>query len=248
MEGIHEVKKYLQRFGYLSSTHVRYHDDDHFDDALESAIKSFQIYYHLTPTGILDASTTDQMSEARCGVSDTNSNGHGHLNSIGSNHYAFFPRKPVWPAGKRHLMYLLDSGSHPEAADAVAKAFAAWAGVTNFTFERTSNPSAANLRISFKVRAHGDGFPFDGPRGVLAHAFSPTDGRFHFDGDEKWVVGAVKDSFDLQSIATHEIGHLLGLAHTPVKEAIMFATFSSGKTKGLNQDDIDGIHALYSSG
>ena len=52
MKGIHKVKKYLQRLGYLSSTHV--HDDD-FDDALESATKSFKSYYHLMPIGILDA-------------------------------------------------------------------------------------------------------------------------------------------------------------------------------------------------
>ena len=253
MKGIHKVKKYLQRFGYLSSTHVHDHDDDDFDDALESAIKSFQSYYHLTPTGILDAPTADEMSKSRCGVPDhlpvgvinnTNSDIHGHLN-IGS-HYAFLPNNPVWPVDHRHLIYLVDTGSHPEAADAVAKAFDTWAGVTAFTFERTSDPLAANLKISFQVGDHGDGQAFDGPKGILAHAFGPVDGRFHYDGAENWVVGSVADSYDLQTVATHEIGHLLGLAHTPVKEAIMFASFSPGEIKGLAQDDLDGIKALYS--
>ena len=59
------------------------------------------------------------------------------------------------------------------------------------------------------------------------------------------MIGAVAHAMDLQTVATHEIGHLLGLAHTPVQEAIMYAVISPGSTKGLNQDDIDGIRALY---
>ena len=59
------------------------------------------------------------------------------------------------------------------------------------------------------------------------------------------MIGAVAHAMDLQTVATHEIGHLLGLAHTPVQEAVMYAIISPGSTKGLNQDDIDGIRALY---
>jgi len=51
---------------------------------------------------------------------------------------------------------------------------------------------------------------------------------------------------DLQTVATHEIGHFLGLDHSAVVRAVMFP-FASDLTT-LSYDDVAGISALYPKG
>ena len=116
-----------------------------------------------------------------------------------------------------------------------------------------------NLFYSFGRRTHagvtGEGqcaLPFDGAGKVLAHAYFPSDGRIHFDDEERYTeTGASsgwwlwkKESHGLLPVAVHEIGHALGLKHSNVKGSIMWPTAKKG-TPTLHQDDINGIRYLY---
>jgi predicted Zn-dependent protease len=130
-----------------------------------------------------------------------------------------------------------------------SKAFQTWAKVSKFTFQEATAGASADIVIEFYSGDHGDRYPFDGPGKTLAHAFYPQDGRLHYDADENWSTDPAMDQTDLESVTVHEIGHLLGLHHsTDHPEAIMYPTIEAGKKKrDLAQDDIDGIHALYSN-
>ena len=256
VKGIHKLKNYLQQFGYLSHSHSKHQaqgDHDEFDDVLESAIKTYQTNYNIATSGNLDSKTVSTMVKPRCGVADiingtsrmrsgslSHPHGHGQGSIHTVTHYSFFPGTPRWPPTKTRLTFAFLPGTPRTGMSAVRKAFGRWASSTHFTFAEIEEYKNSDLTISFEKGDHGDGAPFDGRGGVLAHALAPTDGRFHFDADESWDL-------DLESVALHEIGHLLGLGHSSVQGAIMFPSIKGRETKDLHEDDIQGIQALYNS-
>ncbi|KAL7607969.1 hypothetical protein Lser_V15G14073 [Lactuca serriola] len=252
LKGVRDLKLYLAHFGYLNyqknPNNVTDLEEDNFDDELEAAVMSYQVYYHLNATGTLDGPTVSQMVMPRCGFPDKetqhNHNTNNSLHTI--SHYRFFPGRRKWPTGKKHLTYGFGSRFPRRFIPPVAQAFRTWANASGyFTFSRAITYQGADLKISFQRGSHGDIRAFDGPGGVLAHAFAPTNGIFHFDADDSWVIGAVPNAFDVETLALHEIGHLLGLDHSEFENAIMWGSFTAGVTKELNSDDIEGIKALY---
>ncbi|GAB2297304.1 hypothetical protein Dimus_031415 [Dionaea muscipula] len=104
----------------------------------------------------------------------------------------------------------------------------------------------ARYRGVFATGAHGDGEPFDGPGGVLGHSTLPPRGDSHYDADENWSSNPGPFEFDLLSVMIHEMGHVLGLGHSSVPEAIMFPSINPMEIKRrLARDDIVGIKTLY---
>ena len=132
--------------------------------------------------------------------------------------------------------------------DVVSRAFALWDQQIPITITRVSDTSGADIVISWEVGDHGDGDPFDGPGDVLAHASFPnpydkSQVFLHFDDDEHWV-DSDRQNVDLETVAAHEIGHTLGLAHSDDPNALMFPSYS-GPHRSLEQDDIGGIQEIY---
>ncbi|KZV54238.1 metalloendoprotein 1-like [Dorcoceras hygrometricum] len=126
-------------------------------------------------------------------------------------------------------------------------AFREWANVTPFKFSHVQgpHPGLAHISISFEVGKHGDSEDFT-PDGPLAHSFGPPIGIIHFNGEMGWAHdGDSYYSFDIKSVALHEIGHLLGLNHSADRLAIMFPTFDRGEIRRIHQDDVNGIYHLY---
>lgn len=263
IDGLAKLKNYFYHFGYINYNNSTNFTDD-FDISLESAIKTYQLNFNLNATGWLDGPTVSQIVRPRCGVADI-TNGSSSMNygkktqskdsSIHSvAHYSFFPGEPRWPSDQTDLTYaFLPDNQLSDTVKAVfGRAFERWAAVIPMNFSETSSYFDADIRIGFFSGDHGDGEPFDGVLGTLAHAFSPPSGRFHLDGDENWVVNEEIESsgsssaVDMESVAVHEIGHLLGLGHSSVEGAIMFPTISAGtRSVELQSDDIEGVQNLY---
>ncbi|XP_059069452.1 metalloendoproteinase 1-MMP isoform X2 [Cryptomeria japonica] len=135
----------------------------------------------------------------------------------------------------------------------IAAAFDSWAAVTPFHFVEAQNSDQANIKISFATGDHGDGEPFDGPGGLLAHSFAPPSGIMHFDAEEYWRVDGFEEPsyflwVDLQSIALHEIGHIIGLGHAQNSDAVMYRFISVREVKReLTVHDVQCAAALYAT-
>lgn len=132
--------------------------------------------------------------------------------------------------------------------DLIRQAFDLWSAQTPLKFTEVSSQAATDIVIGWFVRDHGDGDPFDGPGDVLAHASFPNpydDSQviLHFDDEERWV-NSDNRNVDLLTVAAHEIGHTLGLAHSSSPNALMYPSYN-GPHRFLDDDDIAGVQDLY---
>ncbi|XP_031640524.1 matrix metalloproteinase-2 isoform X2 [Contarinia nasturtii] len=133
----------------------------------------------------------------------------------------------------------------------LGEALDVWSRGSRLTFQEVYSKDA-DIQVLFARRHHGDGYDFDGPGSVLAHAFYPGSGRggdAHFDEEEKWVLSPSEgDGTNLMGVAVHEFGHSLGLGHSSVDSAIMFPWYHGPqKYIELPEDDRLAIQQIYGS-
>ncbi len=157
------------------------------------------------------------------------------------------------------ITYLFSNGTADIAGDAERQAvldgMGIWSRVADVTFRQAAPFETLDTTIAWSTGSHGDGHSFDGAGGVLAHAFAPCapahDGDIHFDDAETWTTGAgvpFGQPVDLVTVAAHEAGHALGLAHEPDDPTTLMNEFYNPTRRYLSWDDIAGVQQLYGRG
>ncbi|ESW23133.1 hypothetical protein PHAVU_004G021000 [Phaseolus vulgaris] len=238
--GVGTLRSHLKHLGYQVNEQS---SSNNFDENVESALKHYQAFHHLPTSGVVDDKTIETMSLPRCGLPDIPTIPNPNPNPNAAQNYSYFPGAPRWR--KFALTYRYSSSvpsplSLNAVRQAMANAFQTWKHNNRFTFTEVSR--ASDIVYGFHRGNHGDGYPFDGPSGVLAHAFAPQDGRLHYDADERWSTNG--PGIDFETVCLHEIGHILGLGHSNVAGAIMEPIYP-GIRRSLAQDDKDGLKNLY---
>ena len=98
-----------------------------------------------------------------------------------------------------------DRLSKSEVDQQMKSAFSLWEQATDLKFSKRDSGSV-HIEIRFEKYEHGDGDPFDGPGGTLAHAYFPQyGGDVHVDDTEYWTIESFKGTNLLQTIS-HELG------------------------------------------
>ncbi|KAF6299094.1 matrix metallopeptidase 28 [Rhinolophus ferrumequinum] len=249
-----EAEAFLEKYGYLSEQVPKAPTSTQFSNA----IREFQWVSHLPISGMLDPATLRQMTRPRCGVADTDSQAvwTERVSALFAGQQAKMRRKKRFTKQgnkwyKQHLSYrLVNWPQHlpePAVRGAVHAAFQLWSNVSALEFWEAPATGPADIRLTFFQGDHNDGLSnaFDGPGGALAHAFLPRRGEAHFDREEHWSLSRRRGR-NLFVVLAHEIGHTLGLTHSPAPRALMAPYYKRlGRDALLSWDDVLAVQSLY---
>ncbi len=174
---------------------------------------------------------------------------------------AYVLEGPKWPNGSNPVMQLELGSAGRTLSDgntswntAVAPALDMWNQVMgNLQLGRVMN-STAPIVSGDRVNSMSLGSTFFGHSfgsntlAVTYYGYSGstmTEADIVFNTAQPWdsYRGNLMSAFDIQRVALHELGHVLGLGHSTLSTAIMNAYINNSYL--LTADDIAGIQSLY---
>lgn len=181
--------------------------------------------------------------------------------SLPSRVDAYVLEGPKWPNGSTVVMQLsLGSGSvtlsdgSTSWNNAVFPALGSWNGVMGSTqlgsvMNSTAAVSSGDHVNSMAFASSNFGQSFgSNTLAVTTYWMSGstmTEGDILFNSAQAWdsYRGALRSAYDIRRVALHELGHVLGLGHSNLSSAIMYAYITN--TDALTADDIAGVQSLY---
>ncbi len=175
------------------------------------------------------------------------------------------PGTPIVSGGR--ITYSLnpagsDNLSFSQIERAIAASFQSWEDVptSNVAFTRGANSTSTTttgdgvLQLFWLENSEstGDGLNLAGAVALTRRTYFTsgtrtgeiTDAATVFNGFRyQWAIDGRSDAVDVQEVATHEIGHILGLAHTPIGGATMYPLTIAGRTQARTLAPDDAIAA-----
>lgn len=150
-----------------------------------------------------------------------------------------------------HLTYRVEPGEGPIAhaafAAAIARAAATWNATGVVRLEPVHGDAIADLALGWRRGHHGACEPF-GSGHAFAHSGPVTTPTFvHFDAARTWSDGNGEGA-NVEAIALHELGHVLGLGHSSDADAVMSSEPRDERHLRPAAADLAGLHSLYGGG
>ena len=188
-------------------------------DGLRDYVEEFQSFAGLAVTGELDEGTLALMRTPRCGVKDVvgAEGGRGRRKRFALQGSRWKVKTLTYKISK----YPTKRGMSKRTVDKeIRAALSVWSDVSQLEFVQKTGGSV-HIDVRFEDGEHGDGDPFDGGGGTLAHAYFPVYGGWcdvtcdhsvslalnlpgdaHFDNSEDWTAGSHSGTNLLQTAVT----------------------------------------------
>lgn len=230
------------------------------DNNFTEMISEVQRMAGLSVTGELDFDTKKLFVIPRCGNVEYNDKPHRYGEAKGRNkRFVYFQNYVDLFCEARRQMIFTIMFHRRSAAGQISMLSRMLGRLANYvpagtrcriTKRSTQADQKGRVLVRFLKGNHGDPSPFDGKGGTFGHVFYPNSSKdspveIHFDDDETFTTGTVK-GINLDWVAAHLLGHIMGLNHSSNQESIMYPWYKGYLPDyKLSRDDIQQIQALF---